>query len=216
MRGRMNFTLIELLVVISIIAILASLLLPALSAAREKGYEARCSGNLKEIGMAMISYVGDCNEEMPPTLGSINGTYEPRSLSESGWFNCGFGIIASNGYIPVRTQGARIVDTNRPAIFRCAKQLQNGWVAYTNWTDYIYYRDTTSSTANMFCKKYSRIGKAMLSFCIAGDNQGRKGLHSNGTEILMNDGSVKHIPFAAYNYYIDGNCWNVLKRMDAY
>jgi prepilin-type N-terminal cleavage/methylation domain-containing protein/prepilin-type processing-associated H-X9-DG protein len=67
MRKHMKrgFTLIELLVVIAIIAILAAILFPVFSAAREKARQTSCSSNEKQLGLALLQYVEDYDEQMP-------------------------------------------------------------------------------------------------------------------------------------------------------
>jgi len=62
---RWAFTLIELLVVIAIIAILASLLFPALARAKEESRRAYSRNNLKQIGLAIVMYRDDHNEKPP-------------------------------------------------------------------------------------------------------------------------------------------------------
>ena len=64
-RPQHSFTLIELLIVIAIIAILAALLLPALNQARARAQAATCTGNLKQIGSAIVLYAGDFGDYLP-------------------------------------------------------------------------------------------------------------------------------------------------------
>jgi len=79
---RRGFTLIELLVVIAIIAILAAILSPVFAKVREKARQTTCVNNEKQIGLAVLQYVGDYDEAYPliwfnyPTPGSGGTTTE--------------------------------------------------------------------------------------------------------------------------------------------
>jgi prepilin-type N-terminal cleavage/methylation domain-containing protein/prepilin-type processing-associated H-X9-DG protein len=65
MDGRRGFTLIELLVVIAIIALLMSILMPALGVAREQGRRAVCAQNEKNMGLGLFLYANDYNGRLP-------------------------------------------------------------------------------------------------------------------------------------------------------
>ncbi len=70
--ARHRFTLVELLVVVAIIAILASLLLPALSTARGKAIQLRCASNLRQLGVATVMYAGDADGAFPRSCSQLS------------------------------------------------------------------------------------------------------------------------------------------------
>ena len=123
-NSRAAFTLIELLVVIAIIAILAAMLLPALSRAKESGRRIACLNNLRQLGLAAQMYAGDSQ-----------GTYPPRSLVNR-WPNRFYDSYGKNLKIllcpsemtPTNGTGINVADS-APRSY-----LINGWNDYFNDT----------------------------------------------------------------------------------
>ena len=192
---RAGFTLIELLVVIAIIAILAAILFPVFSKAREKARQTSCLSNLKQIMLAGIMYAGDHDGQMPGyTFDAVDG---------HGWW-----FKKVKPYV------------NNDEILHCTTSniwhnpINYGpWQGLWSWENRISIDDTTHPSTTVWlyegeCATYQRtsgIVRPKHSNCPASNNAWNTytinpdyGAHNGGTN----------------NPFVDGHCkWNTLQTV---
>jgi len=133
-KGLLRFTLVELLVVIAIIAMLAGILVPALSASRGKAQEIKCTNNLKQTNILLSEYESE-HDGIYPAI-----TVAPAWGDPTGWMN----LIAKK-------------DSDR-FLFKCTNDTRREF-SYSLNTRELYYDDDEHFTS----WKSSRFGKVSSS-----------------------------------------------------
>jgi prepilin-type N-terminal cleavage/methylation domain-containing protein len=118
---RRGFTLIELLVVIAIIAILAGMLLPALAKAKAKAGQTACGSNLRQIGIAFISYLGDSLDTYPGTASKNAIAPMPEDWI---WWNTADARIPGGKRDPAKGPIAKYISGFNTNLFRCPSDLE--------------------------------------------------------------------------------------------
>ena len=200
MKKQIRFTLIELLVVIAIIAILAAMLLPALSAARERARQSNCTGNLRTLGLANVIYANDNKDYAVPAYVRAAGANTTNS-----WF----GLLASMGSSGNKKGVQGPYGVSWPNTFECPSAPDYHWGVgsisvgawYTNYmvNGYLY----NTADARDVKDRYFTLGQVndtSATFFLTES----KGAQDMSTE---SESRIKYIHSNLANLvYLDGHC----------
>lgn len=205
----MGFTLIELLVVIAIIAILAAMLLPALSAARERARSASCINNLKSLMLAYHMYADENGEVM------INSYYKDANIGWMYWPRFIFtylpdGLTDSSKVYDKTIKGGR-------SVYSCPTEYPNKGVGqYDKFPTYkmtYYWMDRNYHWIDCDTKEEAAANPAKckanqpdtLIFCDGDDDEEHA---STNARVTCNWGHDYFGQGAVHNGWVNVGCWD--------
>jgi len=223
-HSRFAFTLIELLVVVAIIAVLAAMLLPALSRAKEAGKRAICQSNLRQLGLIMLTYASDWNDAVL-TSDPWNPTFAdyPEGPYRQTWL----GFLYSKNYLVqldvMFCPSSRIrgqADPHTPLTFYHPTKLIYASYGYNS---YAFGGPSTNAWRRLSevaqpARTYwaadntdRPFGSGLSGNYFFGDNYSNPGLtpytwrHGDGYNVLFVDGHVEYLRYAdihAHHFYL--------------